>query len=302
MKNRWKLYYLLLGLGTFFVASVLLARVWAQESAPPKAGDRIGGASPGAVRASRQDPASVKRGGAIFAAGCASCHGEAAKGTDRGVDLVGSKLVEDDDGGNLIGPVLRSDHPKGMEKPNLTDSQIADLVAWIRVQVYAAAFRDTYTFLDALVGDAPKGMAYFNRNCTSCHSATGDMAGIGSRYDIHALQFRWITGGVNARARSAVFTRNGSMTVDTSPPHITKSTTTITVTLATGKTFTGIPLSVTDFNVAFKDLSGEYHSFSRDGKFPKVETHNPLQVHLDMMKTLHDDDMHNVTAYLVTLK
>jgi cytochrome c oxidase cbb3-type subunit 3 len=72
--------------------------------------------------------------------------------------------------------------------------------------------------------------------------------------------------------------------------------------LASGQTYTGIPLSVTDFNVSFKDMSGVYHSYARDGEFPKVETHNPLQVHLDMLKTLQDDDMHNVTAYLVTLK
>ena len=49
-------------------------------------------------------------------------------------------------------------------------------------------------------------------------------------------------------------------------------------------------------------LLGAYHSYTRNGDFPKVEMHNPLQAHGEILKTLTDDDMHNVTAYLVTLK
>jgi len=35
---------------------------------------------------------------------------------------------------------------------------------------------------------------------------------------------------------------------------------------------------------------------------PKVEVTNPLQPHLDMLTKWKDDDIHNLTAYLVTLK
>jgi cytochrome c oxidase cbb3-type subunit III len=303
VKSRWKVRCIPLGLYLAAAVCPLLAQAPAQQSPTSKAGDKATvSASPAGVRASQQDPAAVKRGGQIFAIGCASCHGATAKGTDSGPDLIGSKLVEDDEKGSLIGPVLRTGHPKGMAKPDLTDDQMSDLVAWLRAQVYGAAFRQTYTFLNALVGDPRKGMDYFNQKCAACHSATGDMAGIGARYDVPALQSRWITGGTAGRGRGVILSSNGSTIADTSPPHITKSTTTITVTLASGQQYTGIPLSVTDFNVAFKDMSGAYHSYSRDGDFPKVETHNPLQVHVDMLKTLKDDDMHNVTAYLETLK
>lgn len=303
MKNRWDVRCVVPGLGILFTVCIVLAQARGQENPAQKTAENPPVvASPAAVRISREDPAAVKRGGAIFAAGCASCHGAAAKGTEHGPDLIGSKLVEDDEAGNLIGPVLRTGHPKGMAKPDLTDSQISDLVAWLRAQVYGAAFRQTYTFLNVLVGDPKKGLVYFNQKCAGCHSATGDLAGIGAKYDAPALQLLWITGGGGRGRRHGRFASNGSMTADTSPPHITKSTTTITVTLASGQTYTGIPLSVTDFNVSFKDMSGVYHSYARDGGFPKVETHNPLQVHLDMLKTLQDDDMHNVTAYLVTLK
>jgi cytochrome c oxidase cbb3-type subunit III len=269
------------------------------------------GATPAAVRQSGEDPAAVARGQEAYAsAGCASCHGTTAKGTDAGgPDLVRSPLVEDDTKGELIGPVLSQPHPRnGGTKPNLTDQQISDIAAWLRVQVYGAAMRDTYTYQDIVVGDPQKGKAFFNGagKCNTCHSVTGDLAGIGAKYQPPQLQGLWISGGANARfgrgLGRGLFTANGGMLADTSPPVITPSTITITVTLADGQKFTGVPVSYDDFHVAFRDMSGAYHSFDRRGEWPKVEVHNPLQPHWDLLKHLTDDEMHNVTAYLVTLK
>jgi cytochrome c oxidase cbb3-type subunit III len=262
--------------------------------------------SDAAVRVSQTDPAAAKRGGIVFAASCASCHGATAKGTDIAPDLIRSTLVEDDESGSLIGPVLRAAHPKGAVKIDLTEPQISDLAAWLRVQVYGAAFRQTYTYLNVLVGDPKQGAAYFNAKCASCHSATGDLAGIGARYDAPSLQARWITGGGAGRGgrvgRGATMTGNGSTIADNSPPVITKSTLTITVTLSTGESFTGVPTSVSDFDVSFRDTNGVYHSYARNGAFPKIEVHDPLQPHAEILKVLNDNDMHDVTAYLVTLK
>jgi cytochrome c oxidase cbb3-type subunit 3 len=316
VKSQWKNRCIQLGISLVATVCVVQAQapgsatIVVQSQAPstatpkPKVGENATvSATPAAVRLAQEDATAVKRGGDAFVAGCGSCHGATAKGTDIAPDLIRSTLVEDDVKGNLIGPVLRTEHPKGKPRPNLTDQQISDIVAWLRVQVYGAAFRQTYTFLDPLVGDAKKGATYFNANCASCHSATGDMAGIGGKYDTAALQFRWITGGGGGRSvRSISFGKNGSMTADITPPHITKTTITITVTLASGEKLTGIPVSITDFNVAFKDMAGVYHSYARDGEFPKVETHDPLKPHADLAKILKDDDMHDVTAYLVTLK
>ncbi len=301
LKDRSKLRFAQVVLCLVIGACVLSAQTPSPESQGKATQSPITN-SPAAIQFSHQDPAAVQRGGVIFAASCASCHGAAAKGTDIGSDLVGSVLVEDDEKGNLIGPVLHTGHPVGKPRMDLNDSQIADLVAWLRVQVYAAAFRQTYTFLDIVVGDPQKGRAYFDAKCASCHSTTGDLAGIGSKYTPPNLQSRWLTGGSSGRERSAIFSKDGSMIVDTTPPHITKSTTTMTVTLASGQSYTGVPLSVTDFNVAFKDMSGAYHAYARERGIPKVEMHNPLQVHLDILKTVKDDDMHNVTAYLVTVQ
>ena len=302
--------------GAAFLALLLAAGCWAQGQtqspatpapvpAPKVGGNATVGATDAAVRVAQEDPTAVKRGGVAFATYCAGCHGATAKGTDIAPDLIRSTLVEDDDKGNLIGPVLRAAHPKGASVLSLTDQQITDLAAWLRVQVYGASFRQTYAYLPMPVGDAAAGKVYFDAHCTSCHSATGDLAGIGSKYEGPALQSRWLTGGVGRLGRGgrgAAFTSSGSMVADTAPPDVTKSTITITVTLADGKVFTGVPISVTDFNVVFKDMSGGYHSFARNGEFPKVEIHNPMQAHADILKKLTDTEMHNVTAYLGTLK
>lgn len=282
-----------------------------RQSPPGTSGANITvGATPAAVRQSGEDPAAVARGQEAYAsAGCVSCHGATAKGTDTATDLVRSPLVEDDTKGELIGPALGQPHPKnGGTKPNLTDQQISDIAAWLRVQVYGAAMRDTYQYLNIVVGDPQKGEAFFNGpgKCNTCHSATGDLAGIGSKYAPPQLQGLWISGGANARfgrgLGRGLLTANGGLLADTSPPEITPSTITITVTLENGQKFTGVPVSYDDFHVAFRDLSGAYHSFDRRGEWPKVEVHNPLQPHWDLLKHLTDDEMHNVTAYLVTLK
>jgi cytochrome c oxidase cbb3-type subunit III len=313
--NKWKLVF-------FTVAVLLVAAVCslissaraqapaapAQNQAPvPKVGANATiSASDAAVRGSREDPASVKRGADAYTANCGSCHGATAKGTDIGPDLVRSVAVEDDDKGSLIGPILHAGHPdKNGPKLNLTDEQITDIGAWLRVQVYGAAFRATYSYLNIVVGDPKKGEAYFNAKCGSCHSVTGDLAGIGAKYDPPTLQSRWVSGGAGGRGgrgRGGAVSANGSTTADITSPEVTKSTTTVTVTLADGQSFTGVPVSITDFNVVFRDMSGAYHSYTRNGEFPKVELHNPLQAHGEILRTLTDDDMHNVTAYLVTLK
>ncbi len=307
MTNGWTKVCICVSVSLFAGAAVCAVRAQTQTpAAPTVGGNATVAATPAAIRISQEDPAAVKRGADDFAVNCASCHGATAKGTNIAPDLIRSTAVEDDDKGNLIGPILRAPHPKGASQISLTDQQISDLAAWLRVQVYGAAFRQTYAYQDIVVGDAARGEQLFNEKCSGCHSVTGDLAGIASHYNPPALQGLWITGGGPLRngrgARGGMFTANGSMFADTSPPVINKGTLTITVTLRSGETFTGVPISVTDFNVSFKDMNGAYHDFTRDGEYPKVAVHNPLQAHADFLKTLNDNDMHDLTAYLVTLK
>jgi mono/diheme cytochrome c family protein len=273
-------------------ALTLLAFLVTSASAqtPSAGGDKATiGASRAAISGSKQNPEAVERGGHLFAANCGRCHGLTAKGTTRGPDLIRSVLVLDDEKGILISPVIRNGRTdKGMPKPNLTEPQISDIVAWIHAQTYAADHRTTFEFLNVVTGDPKKGEAYFNGagGCSSCHSVTGDLAGIGSRYDPHDLQGHWLqprTFGRGGRGGAAG-----------------KGATTVTVTLRSGQTYTGTLDKIDDFNVALHDASGDYHSFDLDGA--KVEIHDPLKAHTDLLRKYTDADIHNVTAYLVTIK
>lgn len=263
---------------------LLAMSAWGQEPS---------GVGAAAVAGSKEDPAAVTRGDKVYAQYCAGCHGPAGKGGPGAPDLIRSLLVLDDEKGILIAPLIRDGRPdKGMPKLNLSEPQIADLVAWLHVRTYAAGHRGTYTFGNVVTGDARKGQAYFNTTgrCASCHSVTGDLKGIGSKYDSFSLQSRWLHPG-NARRGG----RNSAANSQGATP-------TVTVTLPSGESISGKLDRIDDFTVSLIDASGAFHSFFRDGGAPRVEVHNPLKAHTDMLRTYSDADIHNMTAYLVTLK
>jgi cytochrome c oxidase cbb3-type subunit 3 len=268
------------------------AYVFAQEPAmrPGRGGGEKGITA--AIAGAKEDPAAFERGTVAYAKNCAGCHGANGRGSVGAPDLVRSILVLDDEKGILITPLLKNGRPdEGMPKPNLTDAQISDLVAWLHVQTYAAGHRTTYAFQDVLTGNAKKGEAYFNTTCATCHSATGDLKGIGARYDAFALQARWLQprGGRGGRGGGG-----GEASK--------RGQTTVTVSLPSGEKIDGTLDRIDDFSVSLRDASGEYRSFSREGATPKVEVHDPLKAHTDLLGKYTDPDIHNVTAFLVTLK
>src|SRR5215510_2924348 len=180
--------------GVTISACLLFTTALAQEPAVNPGGRGARGES-AAIAGAKEDSAAVDRGAKLYAVNCAGCHGNTARGNPGAPDLIRSIIVLTDEKGILIGPILRNGRPdQGMPKPNLTEPQIADLVAWLHVQTYAAGHRTTYAFLDVVTGDAKKGEAYFNGagGCSQCHSATGDLKGIAARFDPFALQQRWL--------------------------------------------------------------------------------------------------------------
>jgi cytochrome c oxidase cbb3-type subunit 3 len=241
---------------------------------------------PAAIAGSKEDPAAYERGAKDYTQFCAGCHGATGRGSVGAPDLIRSILVLDDEKGILIAPVLKNGRPdEGMPKLGLTDQQVGDLVAWLHVQTYMAGHRTTYAFQDVLTGDAKKGEAYFNANCKSCHSVTGDLKGVGGRYDALTLQAKWLQprGG-----------RGGKVSE--------KSQIMVTVTPKDGRPVQGVLDRIDDFSVSLYDSRGEYHSFTRDGKVPEVDVRDPLKPHLDLLGKITDPDIHNVTAYLASLK
>lgn len=234
------------------------------------------------------DAAAAERGKKLFVASCGFCHGTAATGGENGPDLVRSVVALRDEGGDLIGPIIRKGVPdKGMPPLPMNDEQISDIAAFIRSRQQAAINRRDYEIQSVVTGDAEKGKAYFNGagGCNNCHSATGDLADIASKYEPVDLQQRFMFPGPR---------RFGPAT---SPPPPTK----VTVTPAGKAAVSGTLDYIDDFNVALWDSSGNYRSFTRT-KDIKVNVLDPLQGHIDLLSRYTDDDMHNVLTYLVTLK
>lgn len=223
-----------------------------------------------------QDPATVARGKDLFVANCAFCHGSEATGGNSGPDLLRSVLVNHDEKGELIGPVIRLGRTgKGMPAFNLPDSQISDLVAFLHQRNRDARLRFTYKVTRVAVGDLLAGKAYFESHCASCHSGSHDLSGIASKYEGDALQQKWLDpGGADV---------------------------TVTVTLSTGQKYSGKLEHLDEFNVSLYDRQGNYRSFPRNSE-TKVEIQDPLDGHRKLLQELSDKDMHDVTTFLETLK
>jgi len=225
----------------------------------------------------------VERGQKQFVIQCGGCHGADARGDDNGPDLVRSVIVLDDEKGSLIGPLLRKGFPnEGMPAFDLSDAQIQDLAAFLRERTQAAINRNAYPLQNLLTGNAKDGEAYFNGagRCNTCHSATGDLAGLSSRFQPAQLQTRFLypRGG-----------RGG-----------TPKPTTATVTPRTGPTVSGSLEFIDDFTIGLRDADGYYRSFSRDAV--KVDIQDPLTAHVQLLKQYTDKNFHDILAYLVTLK
>jgi len=228
----------------------------------------------------------VARGRQIFSANCSFCHGSDARGGEGGPNLIRSQLVLDDHDGELIATVVQNGRPdKGMPKFDLPTQDIATIAAFIHSMPVGGRAATTGN-VDPLVGNAKAGEAYFNGpgKCATCHSVSGDLAGIGAKYsDVRALQGAMLSGE-----------RRGELS------EVRRKT--VTVALRSGQTMEGKLDQIDDFIVSFTDADGNYHSYPRHGDDPKVVVKDPLQPHLDMLRTFKDDDIHNLTAYLVTLK
>jgi cytochrome c oxidase cbb3-type subunit 3 len=277
-----------------FAAFVLASGIVTLDAQPPRPGQAASGPAQRRnflISRSVPDPAAVERGQTLFVARCGFCHGSNAKGGESGPDLVRSVLALDDESGDKIGPVIRNGRPaKGMPAFPLTDDQIKDVAAFLRSRQQAAIDRSKYTIQDIVTGDAKKGQAYFNGagRCNTCHSPSGDLAGIASKYDPVALQSR------------LVYPQERPSPFDQGPPPKGVPTP-VTVTLPSGEKISGTLEYLDDFDVALRDASGEYHSFSRDPGV-KVDVRDPLAAHEELLKKYTDADMHNLLAYLVTLK
>jgi len=242
---------------------------------------------PAAKNSSAQTPADrqqvqVERGHKQFQQACGFCHGADATGA-RGPDLVRSALVAHDVNGNLIGEVVHNGRPdKGMPPLPLAGEQIADIAAFLHARAKEALESSgvpaDYPVERLLTGSADKGKAFFEGpgGCKNCHSTTGDLAGISKKYSSIELE--------------------AHMLYPDDPPVAA------VLTLGSGEQISGTLSHMDDFTVSIRvgGKNGWYRSFPRNEV--KVELQDPLKAHRELLPKLTSADMHNLFAFLNSLK
>ena len=284
---------------TILLVFAAVAGAQGGSQAPPRStnppagpgGARGGNRGPGAAFPQRAaaDPAVIERGKALYGVNCNFCHGSDARGGEGGPNLLRSELVLNDQKGELIASVVQNGRGE-MPKINLSVEQVADIAAFIHSFRVGGYDVSRMTPPSILIGDAAAGRTVFAAKCAACHSADGDLKGIASKItEPKILQNTFLMPGGGGR-----FGRGGAPS--NTPP------TTVTITTASGQRTDGRLVRIDDFNVTLLDADGNQQTFRRDGDVPKVEIHDPLRPHRDLLPVYTDKEIHDLTAYLVTLK
>jgi cytochrome c oxidase cbb3-type subunit 3 len=284
----------------FIVTVSVAARPAAQDVTAGRGGGNPGAAFPAQQRAPG-DPARIARGTGLYGVYCRACHGTDLRGGDQGgPNLLRSQLVLNDQAGEEIGPVVQNGRQGAvgtMPPFGLTPDDVRALAEYIHS--VAATMRGQgnppagpVPALNVLVGDAASGERYFAAKCGSCHSATGDLRGLAARFaDPAALQNYWISAGgsLGRGARGA-------------PPLPPSRQVTAAVTTPGGGTVEGVLVRLDDFYVVLRIADGSERSFRRNGESPHVQVRDPLEPHKTLLPVYTDNDIHDLTAYLVTFK
>jgi cytochrome c oxidase cbb3-type subunit III len=274
-----------------------------QPNAPAAPARRGGGGGFSMGPADKQivDATAAARGKTIYVTDCVTCHGPLARGpsgplpeNQKGSDLVRSIVVLHDRYGSTLGPFLKKGHPmqSGAPSSGLTGAQVADLSHFLHQRVNDTLRGGAYSqILNVVTGDAKAGEAYFNGpgKCNTCHSPTGDLAGVATKYNPPTLQTKFLFPETSAFGRG-----RGAAPATTKPVMLT-------VTPPGGPPVTGKLEKIDDFNVSLRDSAGDYHAWKRTPDL-KVEKNDPYAVHHALLDEYTDKNMHDVVAYLETLK
>ncbi len=283
---------------TGWVPAVCCAAILAL-AAGAAAQQRRGGFIPGQERPP-EDPVKVAHGKTLYGVSCRGCHGADLRGGDMGgPNLLRSQVALTDRDGDSIVPIIQgSRQNQGMPAIGLNTDDGKAVAAYIRSVIATIGGQGKPPEAGKapptiVVGDAAAGKAYFAEKCGSCHAATGDLEGIATRIsDPKMLQNAWVAGEERRRRGGTPSPKEGA----------DRRTATAAVTLASGEKVEGKLERVDEFMVSLQLPDGTFRSFRREGDIPKVEVRDPMQAHKDLLTTYTDKDMHDVTAYLVTLK
>jgi cytochrome c oxidase cbb3-type subunit 3 len=273
--------------------------------APPQQGGgrggRVGGFVPGQQRPPG-DPAQIERGKALYGINCTSCHGADLRGGDMGgPNLLRSQVALSDKDGELIVPIIEgSRQNSGMPAIPIKTEDAKAVAAYVRSIMATIGRQGTPPSVgkaapSVLVGDAAAGQTYFSAKCAGCHSATGDLQGVAARIaDPKQLQNAWVSGGGGGRRGGG----RGAAAPGAADPRAVM----VSVALPSGEKLEGRLVLIDDFLVSLRLLDDTIRTVARKGDAPKVEVHDPMKAHRDLLSAYTDKDIHDVTAYLVTLK
>lgn len=289
-KRRFRIFAV--GMGA--LTGLFAVMAWGLQVAPVAAAMQTASHGPSLFNSGQtrppEDPAIVARGKTLYGINCQACHGTDLRGGDMGgPNLLRSQAALSDQGGDMIVPIIHgARQAQGMPNIGLSNEDAQAVAAYVRSVIATIGRQGSPPGqekpLNIVVGDATRGSAYFAAHCSTCHSVTGDLNGIASRYpEPKALQSHWLLGN-----RGPILDGPSKATVG--------------VTVAPGKTVSGTLVHIDDFLVTLRRDDGSEQSYQRNGAVPHVVVHDPLQKHRDMLPTYTDENIHDVTAYLVTLK
>jgi mono/diheme cytochrome c family protein len=265
----------------------IAAGIQLHAQGPAAQGNRGGGGgaiTTGYPQRAPADPAALERGQLLYSTNCAFCHGADARGGEGGTNLLRSEIVLNDDKGELIGDILRNG-VSTMPKFDLNNQQVSDLAAFIhsfRVAGYDASRLRPQTIV---VGDPKAGETYFKAKCASCHDVNGDLKGFAARVaDARVMQQTWLMPGARGARPSKT------------------PVTAVVVTLPSGQRIEGQLVRIDDFVVTLATADLAQYTVRRDVQNQKIEIRDPMESHRDLLRIYSDKDIHNVTAYLESLK
>jgi cytochrome c oxidase cbb3-type subunit III len=241
--------------------------------------------------------AAIAQGKTIFQLNCAVCHGANLTG-GRGPDLIRSDLTRRDKAGDLIGPVvLQGRVDKGMPPFQFSQSQLADLVAYIHSEIVVfdlhtripGGYPNDIPPAQLATGSAEAGKAFFYGagHCSECHSPTGDLAGIANKYNDPTTLEQLFINPAGTLVFQTALNPGVAMTAD--------------ITLTSGEHFSGRLEQNGEFYVSIIGADGWNHTWPRR-EIKTIVIHNPVQAHIDMIPKWNNTDMHNIFTYLETLK